>query len=57
MVSYKLVFKINTSSSGSIERYNACLDAKGFTPEYGIDYNKLLLWLLVPYSFAHYWLL
>lgn len=28
------------SSDGSVQRYKACLAAKGFTHTYGIDYSK-----------------
>ena len=40
MVGCKWIYKIKTCFDGSIEHYKAHLVAKGFTPEYGIDYEE-----------------
>ena len=36
----KWVFDVKYNSDGSLERYKACLVAKGFTYTYGIDYSE-----------------
>ena len=40
VVSCKWIYKIKTRSDGSIEHYKSHLVAKGFTQEYGIDYEE-----------------
>lgn len=42
----KWVFQIKYESDGTVERYKAHLVAKGFTQKEGLDYMRLLLWLL-----------
>ena len=43
MVSCKWIYKIKTHSGGSIKQYKACLIAKDFTQEYGIDYEETFI--------------
>ena len=52
VVGCKWIYKIKTRFDGSIERYKAHLVAKGFTQEYGIDYEETFA-SVARISFVH----
>jgi hypothetical protein len=39
IIKCKWVFKVKQKSDGSLDRYKACLDAKGFKQQYGVNYD------------------
>jgi hypothetical protein len=39
-ITCKWVYKVNTRYDGSLERYKACLVARGFQQEHGRDYDE-----------------
>ena len=50
VVRCKWVYKIKTHADGSIDRYKARLVTKGFTQDYGIDYEETFALVARPTS-------
>ena len=48
----KWVYKIKTRSDGTVDRYKARLIARGFTQEYGIDYEETFAYMARLSSFG-----